>query len=552
MRREDKPLKIVFYFGKEFKTMKKLFALLLALLMVASLSITAFAATAAEEKGTITINGVGDTTTYEIYKLLDLESYDLATSAYSYKPNAAWHKFFETEGAKKYFTVSDTGYVTWTWIQTDSKFTQDDATAAFAKMALAYAKNQNIAPVKSSENEGEFAIIADAGTGKKNGKFSELELGYYLVDSSMGALCGLTTTNPNAYINVKNGIPTIDKQVLEDSTEQWGAANTADIGQTVAYRVTINVHAGAENYVLHDTMENGLTFKEVTKIEHVIPAVSNATVSDKDYTVVTTGLTDGCDFEVQFTQDFCDHLATNDKVIVYYEAMLNRNAEIANGVNTNTAWLTFGDNGKSTEDSVDTKTFYIDIVKTDSNDTLIDGAKFKIYNAATGGEEVAVVILRAEIAENEEEALKDSKGNSLLWDDDNDEETEPVKVKSISEYRRARADEKGVEIVVNGGKIVVKGFDNGTYYLEETEAPDGYNKLTSRKVFTISDENLDAIFNDGVYSTGSGVHVVNQTGSKLPETGSFGTMLFITFGMFVMLATGVLLVTKKRMTMIED
>ena len=119
-------------------------------------------------------------------------------------------------------------------------------------------------------------------------------------------------------------------------------------------------------------------------------------------------------------------------------------------------------------------------------------------------------------------------------------------------YRRARADEIGIDIVVKDGKVRVVGFDNGTYYLEETEAPDGYNKLSARQKFIISDGNLDATFNGEIYSTGSGVHVVNKTGSMLPETGGIGTVLFITFGAIVVLAAGVLLVTKKRMAMIKD
>ena len=119
-------------------------------------------------------------------------------------------------------------------------------------------------------------------------------------------------------------------------------------------------------------------------------------------------------------------------------------------------------------------------------------------------------------------------------------------------YRRARADETGVAIVVKDGKVRVVGFDNGTYYLEETEAPDGYNKLSARQKFIISDSNLDATFNGEIYSTGSGVHVVNKTGSMLPETGGMGTVLFITFGTIVVLVAGILLVTKKRMSMIKD
>ena len=482
--------------------MKKIISLILALMLITSLSVAAFAA---EETGSITINGVSNENTYEIYRLLDLESYDAAAGAYSYKANSAWVAFFATDDAKAYMATDADGYVTWIAAE------DDDTKAAFAKLALAYAKENSIDPVKSSENAGEFVITGDSG------KFSDLELGYYLVDSTVGALCGLTTTNPDASINAKNGIPTIDKQVKEDSTDQWGAHNTADIGQIVEYRVTINVNAGAENYILHDTMEAGLTFIGVTQIQHVVPSVKTEDVANTDYTVKSSGITDDCDFEVHFTKDFCERLETNDKIVISYTAMLNRTAVVAGEGNDNTAWLTFGEGKKSNEDTVTTYTYGIDIVKTDSQNTLIDGAEFKIYDAATGGNEVAVVLM-----------------------DDN------------VTYRRARADETGVAIVVKDGKVRVVGFDNGTYYLEETKAPDGYNKLTARQKFIISDGNLDATFNGEIYSTGSGVHVVNKTGSMLPETGGLGTLLFTVLGGGTALGTGVVLVTKKRMSKIED
>ena len=489
--------------------MKKIIALLLALMMLASLAVTAFANEA--ETGTITINGIGADTTYKIYKLLDLESYDVAAGAYSYKANAKWAEFVASAEAQAYLATGADGYVTWAAAE------DDDTKAAFAKLALAYAKTHGIAPAKSSENDGEFEITGTTG------KFANLELGYYLVDSTMGALCGLTTTNPNASINAKNGIPTIDVQVKEDSTSQWGASNTADIGQIVELRVTINVHAGAENYILHGVMEDGFTYKGVTHIEHVIPGSETHTMATDQYVVKNPDLRDadapedGCTFEVVFTEELCNKLETNDKIIVYYEAMLNRNAVI-NGVgNDNSAWLTFGEGGVSNEDAVTTYTYGIDIVKTDSSNKLIHGAQFKIYDAATGGNEVAVV------------QTDDKTG-----------------------YCRASALEPGVAIVVTNGKIRVSGLDNGTYYLEETVAPDGYNKLSSRQKFIISDGNLDAVFNGDVYSTGSGVHVVNKTGSMLPETGGLGTLLFTLLGGGTALGTGVLLVTKKRMSKIKD
>jgi len=501
--------------------MKRIISLTIILALVMSLSCAAFAA----DDGSITINGIVADTTYEIYRLLDLESYDKGSGAYSYKVASEWATFFETAEAKAYVTIDAAGYVSWV-------AGEDDATvAAFAQIALAYAKANGIAPVKSSKNPGEFVIT------ETTGKFSDLPLGWYLVDSTAGALCGLTTTDKDAVINAKNHTPTIDKQVQEDLTGMWGDANTADIGQIVNFMTIIHVAAGAQNYTLHDKMSAGLTFiqdtvngRGITEIKHVNSlGVENTLSLGTDYTVVTTGMADDCTFEVEFTDEFVKTLNPNDRLLVYYNAMLNRNAVIAGAGNENESFLEYGEEHFTTHDKTTTYTFSIDIVKTDSSNQLIDGAKFKIYDASTGGNEIAVVPL---MEADDVTPVLDANGN-------------PV-------YRRARTDEVGVEILVADGKVTVVGFDNGVYYLEETAAPAGYNKLTSRTKFTIADASLDSVFTGGIYSTGSGVHVVNKTGTMLPETGGMGTVLFITIGTLVVLGTGVLLVTKKRMSMIED
>ena len=90
--------------------MKKLFALMLAAMMLMALAAPAFAA---GELGSITINGVSETNVYSIYKLLDLESYDTTSGAYSYKVNAAWAGFFAMAESLTYVAIDDAGYVTW-------------------------------------------------------------------------------------------------------------------------------------------------------------------------------------------------------------------------------------------------------------------------------------------------------------------------------------------------------------------------------------------------------------------------------------------------------
>ena len=480
--------------------LQKITSIILAIILVFSLGITAFAA----GTGSITINGAADGNVYEIYKLLDLESYDVGSGAYSYKVNSDWTGFFATAEALNYVTIDSTGYVTWKAAE------DDDTVAAFAKLALAYAKANGIDPVKSTTNASDYVA---SGTSIA---FENLELGYYLIDSTMGALCGLTTTNPDAAINAKNGAPSIDKQVKEDSTEQWGDNNTAEVGQVVEFRVTINVHQGAQNYVLHDKMDNGLTFKEVTKIEHVIPGKETHVATADKYSVNTPGTscTSGCTFEIVFTQEFCDSLETNDKVIIYYTATINENAIVGTDATNNKAILAYGEgnNHVTAEDKTVTNTYDFDIVKTDSQNNLLDGAAFRIYDNENAGNEVAV-----------------------------------VKINDF-EYRRALPGETGVDIVVKDGKVRVYGFDNGTYYLEEVATPAGYNQLTSRQKFIISDGDLDAVFTGSIFSTGSGVHVVNKTGSMLPETGGIGTTIFYVLGGLLVGTAVVVLVSKKRMS----
>ena len=285
-------------------------------------------------------------------------------------------------------------------------------------------------------------------------------------------------------------------------------------------------------------MSDGLTFVQdvdenrgVTEIKHVNSLGVETTLTlDNEYTVKTSAFDDDCTFEVDFTDAFVETLKPNDRILVYYNAMLNRNAKVGlTEGNPNESWLEYGEDHFTTHDQTKTYTFSLDIIKTDSSNKLIDGAEFRIYDAAVGGNEIAVVPL---MEADDVTPVLDDNGNQI--------------------YRRAREDEAGVSIKVVDGQVTVVGFDNGIYYLEETIAPAGYNKLTARKEFTIADANLDATFNGGIYSTGSGVHVVNKTGSMLPETGATGTLIFIVLGVIFVLGAGVLLVTKKRMSMIAD
>ena len=504
--------------------MKKVISVILALMLVVSLAVSASATMmgsgAPEQKGSITISGVSTENEYSIYKMLTLESYNDDTGAFSYKiTEDKWADFFATDAAKAYMSVDTSGYAT--WIGTD----KPEDVEAFSKLALKYAQDNDIDPVQVINDETPNGFVTKDGV--TSAVFSNLELGYYLIDSTMGALCGLTTTAPDVVVSAKNSAPTIDKQVQEDSTGHWGAANTEGIGDKVEYRVTIEVTGGAQNYALHDTMTSGLTFNSDSVSVVMLNGATETPVSMAGNYEIITSCTDGCTFEIQFTDAFCNGLKNGDKIVVYYDATLNENAVIAGTGDNNMAKLEFGEDHYTTQDSVTTHTYGIEIIKTnESGTTLLDGAEFYIYDAMEGGNLIPVV------------KTTDADGNPIY---------------KVADKTKLPEDKPNGDIIqVTNGQIKVVGFDNGIYYLQEETAPEGYNQLSSRQGFTVNNGNLYATFVENVYSAGTGVQVKNKTGTVLPSTGAMGTTMFLTFGSFVVLATGVLLITKKRMSMIEE
>ena len=98
--------------------------------------------------------------------------------------------------------------------------------------------------------------------------------------------------------------------------------------------------------------------------------------------------------------------------------------------------------------------------------------------------------------------------------------------------------------------MTISGLANGTYWLEETAAPAGYNMLESRQSITIEGANKNATVTEGVYTEG-GVQVINEAGTVLPSTGGMGTTIFYTLGGVLVVGAAILLVTKKRVHDVE-
>ena len=195
-------------------------------------------------------------------------------------------------------------------------------------------------------------------------------MGYYLVDSSVGTLCSLDTTKPTVEIKEKNGVPSVDKKVSNSKTGTFGTSSTASIGDTVYFKTIITAQPGAQNYVLHDKMDAGLTFNEssVKAILNKNEPKENKELTATDYSVVTRDLEDSgpkCTFHIEFTPKLCESLKADDTITVTYSATLNENAVIAGEGNKNETWLKYGENNnlETTHPTTDTKTFEMNVFK---------------------------------------------------------------------------------------------------------------------------------------------------------------------------------------------
>lgn len=462
------------------KLIKKIAAIMFAFMMVVSMSCNVKAA----GTGKITIDNAKKEETYTIYQVLTLESSDVAKGLYSYTPvNDAWKAYFKTEEGKKYMTVDDNGYVTTKYTETNAQ----ELAQALIKQAKTINYNpQSITPDKDGPIE-----------------FTGLALGYYVVDTTVGTLCGLNTANPEITIQDKNKKPTVEKKIVEG--EQLVDNNSANIGDVVNFQTTITAQAGAKNYILHDTMSGSLTFND----DVVVTYNGNVLNDSDDYTVTKPG-TDGSTFDVTFTESFLNKLTANSKLYVTYSATVNENAVVKDPM-TNKTHLTYGDkNTETNKPETITKTFGITVFKYTGDNKALEGAEFKLST---------------------DSSCKDT--------------TKDLKFKNLEGKYRYNTSGDITLISSDKGYIHIEGLKEGTYYLKETKAPKGYNLL--KAPLEIKIDSAGKIYLNGSLTENAGdVRVQNKSGTVLPSTGGAGTTMIYLVGAVLVLGSGVVLVTKRR------
>ena len=442
----------------------------------------------AADTGSITITNPQGDHTYTAYKIFDV-TYSGDNYSYTISDNGA---AFTTVKAYADEAAND---LTLTAVANTNKYNVSTGDSFSAASFAQYLKT-NVGSLGTGT-----AFTKDGDTMKASG----LTPGYYFVSGTSGTVCELATAK-DIEIRDKNEAPQIEKSVDD-------ADRTVEIGQKLTYTITGKVPSTKGyteyTYELTDTMSEGLTFNKDVKV----------TIGDEDVTTAAAITKNGNGFVASV--NMMDYQGQIDKpVVITYTATVNEKA-IQRNEETNTATLKYSNDPANKdsfkESSVEVEVFSFNIVinkyAAGSESTKLGGAKFVLKNA-------------------EGKYYKyDATTKAVTWVDDKSAATEVI----TDDNGAARFD----------------GLQAGTYYLEETAAPAGYNQLT-KDITIVLDKNGSATI-DGAASAPGADHslttgVANSTGTLLPETGGAGIVTFVALGALAVICSGVFLVTNKRMS----
>jgi fimbrial isopeptide formation D2 family protein/LPXTG-motif cell wall-anchored protein len=552
------------------KKFTKLLGIVLIIALVMSMGIMAFAE---DTTGTITIKSSEKNTEYDFYRILDLTGQDTTTptpdgkyDVVSYTIATKWAAFF-TAAADPANNPAGVSYLipaaTATAEQKSSlnainfngsvyylNLTNDNV-VAFTNAAMEYAMNTPVA------NDG-----TATGTGSDVAK-ADLPLGYYLmipVDASIktanssGSVASITSTIPNADILVKAEKPKIEKK--DDKV-------SADVGQTVTYTVTGTVPNTAGyatyKYVISDTMTSGLTFNKNVTAKIVTDATTDPV---KTVDVPTDSISIDYDTANAFTADI-EVMELQDYVgktiTLTYTATVNE-AAIVSTYEKNTVQLKYGHDSNDLEEgtpiSEEVYTAKIDIIKYTGDDAT-SGTKLPDASFALMNSEGKYYKYTAATGTAGQDGYVPAK---VEWVEVTGAPTDgTASVTDAQASALAAATNITTKTTNANGSAEFPGIADGTYYLVEFAAPAGYNRLDKPQAVTVAGTDADASNANktenvadatGEFDTANDAtaEVLNNSGTVLPSTGGIGTTIFYVVGSILVVAAGVLLITKKRMS----
>lgn len=503
------------------KAMKKFFALLLAMTMILAMGTTAFAAQYGF--GSITIENATVGENYKVYRVFDA-------------------------------TISEDGAIAYTIEKTNSFFSvvnEDDS--PFTLMQIGETDTYSVS-VKSGYNDAQVLawlqnIAGNVGVPDFEKTATDTKLywdsvpyGYYLIQSSSGATVTVTNVNPHAVVHNKNQTPgwsqpdpsnpdaQYGKNVLNIDTNTYGPVNSASNGDEVFYSISAftpryNGSNIISEYIFIDEAGEGIKL-DTNSVE--IELSDGTKLDSYEYSVYEYGN----EMEIRIPVYRNSSYPNNATITISYRATITQ-SDVYDRINR--ASMTWKEYEPSTSDPSEPKEpgnpkdpdpndvplesethtyvygFVLQKYKISADDAnKLDGAIFRLYDAATGGNEILMVL---------------DNGRYVVTDNN-----------QIDNYE------------IEAGYAKVFGLKEGEYYLEEIKAPDGYNALTDRVQIHVGSQ-LD---NDHDGFVDEEIAIINNTGAILPETGGIGTTIFYVVGGLLMAGAVILLITKKKMSASND
>ena len=555
------------------KHFKRAAAMLLAVVLSLCLAVTAFAADTEQKTGSLTVTGSGmwnpseskgkEVTAIRMFtaRVTGDATVDPAQKNEfdSYVLEKAWEEFFKQADVFQAMKTAN--------IITSDADSSTITTEALSDAAVAYVKSlkndetTNVGTLATFAHDAQKWVRAhadgfneliknanaqlvsgDADKTMGTANFDSLTAGYYLVFPEGGStgknsrgtdaiLVNVPRDGGNTAVNIKSTFPTVDKKVQTTKDVTFTDNGTAQVGDKVTFQLTAEVPDMSDytkyTFKFVDTMTKGLDF--VDGSVKVTIADKNIDAGDNTYKVnfdtVQKVLTVTFDNLKKVNKEENAPVATGDKIVVTYEAYINKDASRTDPA-TNKVYLQYSNNpgtdelGKSNPDESKVYTYDIEIHKFHTEDidaNRLANATFKLTSDVDGNNVVKLV------AETDANA-----------------------------YHVQGDGETGVDTVTTDGtgKINIKGLKDGTYYLHETIAPTGYNKLkkpikiditVTGEAYTTPTYKVDEVDQN----TSNIIKVENVKGVMLPETGSIGTIGLTVLGVAVVLL-GVFAPRKKK------
>ena len=513
--------------------MKRTFAFMMALVLVLSLSIGAFAA--GGTNGTITINNAVKDTEYAVYKIFDA-TYEGTNVTYTINAsNPFFVKLFgsaddtvdQTNDYFKYF--AETGVV----IRNTEVGKTDAELFAYLETLIAGATPT------ATEKAGSTTV-----------EFTGLDTGYYVIQRTNGSANAvtITTAKPNANVNDKNELPGGDFDKSSDK-------DVVAVGDTINWTVSFTATNYAEEdkvfcYTVNDALSHDWAAIDSSSI--VVKVGDTTLTKGTDWTLVSDpAQTNGFEIDIPWANLDGEGKFVSFKYPATAQVKITYSATVLDAASANDPTKP---NRNHADLEWDTET-HPDVPGSG------DGTESDVYNL--GFTKVDGTNSEKKLANAQFELYGSYNEETKVY-------SNPITVSAVAGkpgvYIVDATSTSNTVVTPENGAVVITGLEGvGTYYLKETVAPDGYNLLTAPVEVTIVADVKDAkgdvteqkgsnitVAGNTYYVNHTAINVGNFTGVELPSTGGEGTMMMITIGTMVAMAFAVLMITQKKMSIYQD